>query len=94
MKAKKTLVSPVNSAEDVLETAEVVRSANCVLRMAVGITGFANDICGAEVISEERHKTLESSFNVVFEALRDVYASLMGRYSALSASSVGDQSKN
>lgn len=90
MKEKKPLGQHVpNDSDDVLETAEVVRSCNCLLRMAVGIFGFANTLCAAEVFSESEAKSLDGSVNAVFKALEKTYASLMGRYSALKSSDIG-----
>lgn len=80
-------------ANDILETSEVVRSANCLLRMAVGIFGFCNDLCKAEVFSEAELKELDRSINSVFSALQKSYASLMGRYSALKSAEVGSSGK-
>lgn len=96
MISKKIPVSGVNDANDVLETAEVVRASNIILRMSVGIIGFSNQICAAEVFSQDRIKSLDSSINDVFDALGTAYASLMGRYSALKSSEVGkdDTSSN
>ena len=93
MKKKISNVAPASSANDVLETAEVVRSANCLLRMAVGVCGFSNDLCAAEVFSESEQKDLDASFIAVFKALEKVYASLMGRYSALLSSELGKDDK-
>lgn len=88
MKEKKSRVASVvpDDANDILETSEVVRSSNCLLRMAVGVLGFANDLCRAEVFSEAERKELDSSINTVFKALEKCYASLMGRFSALKSS--------
>lgn len=84
-KNSQKVASVPNSANDILETSEVLRSSNCLLRMAVGILGFANDLCGSEVFSDSERKSLDGSINDVFKALEKCYASLMGRYSALKA---------
>lgn len=85
---KNSRVAPVvpQDANDLLETSEVVRSANCLLRMAVGVFGFSNDLCKAEVFAEAELVSLDRSINDVFKALEKCYASLMGRYSALKSS--------
>lgn len=95
MSSKKSPVGKAapNDANDILETAEVVRSANCLLRMAAGIFAFANQLCVAEVFSDEEKKTLNSSLNSVFSSMEKAYASLMGRYSALVSAKVGASGK-
>lgn len=75
--------APASSANDVLETAEVVRSTNCLLRMSTGVFGFSNEICSAEVFSEDKRKKLDEALSLVFDSLSTCYASLMARYSAL-----------
>lgn len=82
---------PKSEANDVLETAEMLRAANVLTRTSVGIISFANGICGAEVLSEDEMKSVEKAFETVFGVYAKVYASLMGRYSALSASVVGSE---
>lgn len=88
MKKEKSRVAPVvpDDANDILETSELIRSANCLLRMAVGVLGFANDLCRAEVFPESERKELDSAINLIFKAFEKCYASLMGRYSALKSS--------
>lgn len=82
------------NATDILETSEVLRSANCMTRMASGILGFANQLCKAEVLSEERLKKVNESLDVVLDAYKEVYASLLARYSALDAADTGSKSSN
>lgn len=82
------------NATDILETSEVLRSANCMCRMASGIIGFANQLCKAEVLSEDRLKQVNDSLDVVLNAYKDVYAALLARYSALEAADTGSKSSN
>lgn len=82
------------NATDILETSEVLRSANCMTRMASGILGFANQLCKAEVLSEERMKKVNESLDVVLDAYKEVYAALLARYSALESASTGSKSSN
>ena len=70
-------------SSDVLESAEMVRASNVLLRAAIGVSSMTNQICKSEVISDDRAKEVQPMIDKVFELLRDVYASLMSRYSAL-----------
>lgn len=94
MKKVKDELRGADTATDVLETSEVLRSANCMCRMASGILGFANQICKAEVLSESKMKEINDSLDVVLNAFKDVYAALLARYSALSASDGLERSSN
>lgn len=94
MKKVKSELRGTDTATDVLETSEVLRSANCMCRMASGILGFANQICKAEVLSESKIKEINDSLDVVLNAFKDVYAALLARYSALSASDGLERSSN
>lgn len=85
--------SPEDKANDVLETAELVRAANCLARMTVGIFFFSGSLCGAEVFSKDKLEKIQTSLSEYLESLGVLYSSLMGRYSALSASLVGSKDK-
>lgn len=84
----KTLESQEN---DILETAELVRAANCLGRMTVGVFYFAESLCGAKVFDESEFKSIQESLNKYLNSLGTLYASLMGRYSALTASKIGSK---
>lgn len=89
MKTKKISQVASQDANDVLETSEMLRAANCLLRAGTGVVAFANDICQSEILSETGMKKYDESVNYVFTVFRDVYAALMSRYAALNASDIG-----
>lgn len=96
MEKKPTNKLPGVSAEanDVLETAEVVRGSATFLRMTVGIVALSSNLCKAEVFDKKRLDEINKAYNVLFDGFSILYASLMGRYSALSASDSVGSPKN
>lgn len=88
-KKKTASVSVESQANDVLETAEMLRASNILARTSQGIVFMSNHICKAEVISEDKFKAFSEALTTVIDVYSVVYASLMGRYSAL-ASQIGD----
>lgn len=81
-------------ANDVLETAEVVRGSATFLRMTVGIIAMSSNLCKAEVFEKKKLDEINKAYNVLFDCFSVLYASLMGRYSALSASDSVGSPKN
>ena len=57
--------------------------------MTVGVFYFAESLCGAKVFSESELKSIHESLEKYLNSLGTLYASLMGRYSALTASKIG-----
>lgn len=76
-------VVPEQSANDVLETAEMVRAANALLRTSEGIIFLCNSICSAEVVTKQQLESAQKGFNEILTLYGHVYAALMARYSAL-----------
>lgn len=70
------------SSQDLLETAEIIRAANAIVRMSVGILGLSGQMCRAEVFTSEEQKELGSHFTEVINAFGRVYQALMAAYSA------------
>lgn len=94
MKKQKISQIAPQDANDVLESSEMLRASNCLLRAGSGIVAFANDLSGSEVLSEDDRKEFDSAITIVFRIFRDVYAALMARYAALNASDIGkDENK-
>lgn len=90
MKEKPTNPNPISEANDVLETAEMLRASTTMLRTTVGIVALSTPICKAEVFTKPELEEINKAFTLLFDKFRVLYASLMGRYSALSsADSVG-----
>ena len=83
-----------SQANDVLETAEMLRASNILVRTSQGIVFMANHICKAEVLSEEEFKKFSDSLASIIDVYSRVYASLMGRYSALISNSTSHNSTN
>lgn len=81
-------------ANDVLETAEVVRGSATFLRMTVGIVAMSSNLCKAEVFDKSKLEEINKAYNTLFDGFSVLYASLMGRYSALSASDSVGSPKN
>lgn len=78
-------IKPDDKLNDVLETAELVRAANCLVRMTVGVFFFSGSLCGAEVFDKSELESIDKGITGYLESLSRLYASLMARYSALSA---------
>lgn len=70
------------SSQDLLETAEIIRAANAIVRMSVGIVSLSGQMCRAEVFTSQELKDLSPHFNEVINAFGRVYQSLMAAYSA------------
>lgn len=88
-KEKLSPVIPQQNAEDVLETAEMLRAANCLMRCAVGIISMAPAIVDQEIDTQERLQEWSKACDIVFDRFRIYYAALMQRYSSLSAMEIG-----
>jgi hypothetical protein len=95
-KKKPTKVERASNAEanDLLETAEVIRGSATFLRMTVGIVALSSNLCKAEVFDQNHLDDINKAYNVLFDNFSILYASLMGRYSALSASDSVGSPKN
>lgn len=86
IKPEGKMFSGVNAeANDILESAEVVRGSATLLRMTVGIVSLSSSLCKAEVFDKARLDKLNEAYNTLFDGFSVLYASLMGRYSALTA---------
>lgn len=81
------------SSNDVLETAEMLRAANCLCRTSQGILFLCNGICAAGVFTLEELKDLEKSVSALLGAYGRAYSSLMARYSALLDSESAEASR-
>ena len=84
----------VTEANDVLETAEMLRAATTLLRTTVGMVALSTPLCKAEVFSKSELEDINNAYTLLFDKFRVLYASLMGRYSALSSSDSVGSPKN
>lgn len=90
----KTVSGIPSESNDVLETAELLRAAATLLRMTVGIVAMSSNMCKAEVFDKPSIKSINEAYSTLFDSFRTLYASLMGRYNALSASDSVGSPKN
>lgn len=85
--------APQTNSNDVLETAEIVRASNALVRMTTGIISMVGPICKAEVFSSDELKSLQSHFDAVLNAYSRTYQALMARFAALQACDESDKSR-
>lgn len=85
--------APKQSSNDVLETSEMLRAGNALLRTSEGIIFLLQSIIGVEVFSESELKDLSTHFNAVFSAMAKSYARLMQHYSSLKEAEEVEESR-
>lgn len=73
---------PEINSNDLLESAEIVRASNAIVRMSEGIVGLCSQMVRSQVFSEDELKSLSADFNSVLSAYHRCYTSLMAAYSA------------
>lgn len=72
-----------NEANDVLETAEILRGINVFTRMSVGIVTFSDSIAGKQVLSEEEKQAYFDCAAQSMDVFHRLYEAFMLRYSLL-----------
>lgn len=75
-----------NEANDVLETAEIIRGINIFTRMSVGIVSFSDSIAGRQVLSDEEKQEYFDSVSLAMSFFERLYEAFMLRYSVLKES--------